>query len=300
VAGPAGEPSAPNDVDAPPDGAAASEAPAVSAETEARLPRPILSLPAGRRRRRRPPLSADAPGLAPPSARPGPRPGEAAPTGELRPGPRGYLRRRRRPFDAGKTAAAPTGRPAASEAGRRSYPRRKPEAAAAAVGATGSNARPSRDRRRDGPPAVAAPETPAARRGGGERFARQPGAGRGRGADRAGSGGARDRRRGRDAPPKRPEPRLYGRESVVDRGFDDVAEDGEEGAARRVHWTIIKRSVADQQSGKAMSAIYVLQRDGVDTEYPNLGAARAAANKTIVHPEKLTLSKAEHAAARKQ
>ena len=26
----------------------------------------------------------------------------------------------------------------------------------------------------------------------------------------------------------------------------------------------------------------------------------AAANKTIVHPEKLTLSKAEHAAARKQ
>jgi hypothetical protein len=42
----------------------------------------------------------------------------------------------------------------------------------------------------------------------------------------------------------------------------------------------------------------VLQRDGVDQEFPNLGAARVAANKTIVHPEKLTRSKAEHAAAR--
>ena len=67
---------------------------------------------------------------------------------------------------------------------------------------------------------------------------------------------------------------------------------------RRVHWTIIKRMVADQQSGKAVSAVYVFQREGVDTEFPNLGAARAAANKTIVHPEKLTLSKAEHAAAK--
>jgi hypothetical protein len=49
-----------------------------------------------------------------------------------------------------------------------------------------------------------------------------------------------------------------------------------------------------------MSAVYILRRDGIDTEFPNLGAARAAANKTIVHPEKLTMSKAEHAAARKQ
>jgi len=30
-----------------------------------------------------------------------------------------------------------------------------------------------------------------------------------------------------------------------------------------------------------------------------LGAARSAVNKTIVHPEKLTLSKAEHVAAKK-
>jgi hypothetical protein len=61
----------------------------------------------------------------------------------------------------------------------------------------------------------------------------------------------------------------------------------------------MKRTVADQGSGKLISATYVLQRDGVDTEYPGLATARAAANKTIIHPEKLTLSKAEHAAAKK-
>jgi hypothetical protein len=86
---------------------------------------------------------------------------------------------------------------------------------------------------------------------------------------------------------------------VVDRGFEDVPDEADEGAARRVHWTIIKRTVADQKSGKPMSAIYVMQRDGVEAEFPNLGAARAAVNKTIIHPEKLTLSKAEHAAAKK-
>ena len=80
---------------------------------------------------------------------------------------------------------------------------------------------------------------------------------------------------------------------MVDRGFEDVTEDSNEGGqgdTRRVHWTIIKRTVADQKSGKAMSASYVLQREGVEAEFPNLGAARAAVNKTIVHPEKLTLS----------
>jgi len=79
-----------------------------------------------------------------------------------------------------------------------------------------------------------------------------------------------------------------------------LAGDGEGDAGRRIHWAILKRSVADQNSGRVTSTNYVLQRDGVDTEYPSLGSARAAANKTIVHPEKLTLSKAEHAAARKQ
>ena len=109
----------------------------------------------------------------------------------------------------------------------------------------------------------------------------------------------RGQRTGRDASKKGPEQRLYALESVVDRGFEDIPEEAEEGATRRVPWTIIKRTVADQQSGKPISAVYVLQRDGIDTEFPSLGTARAAANKTIIHPEKLTLSKAEHAAAKK-
>jgi hypothetical protein len=85
---------------------------------------------------------------------------------------------------------------------------------------------------------------------------------------------------------------------MVDRGFEDVPDEAEESGSRRVHWTIVKRTVADQKSGKPMSMTYVLQREGSETEFPNLGTARAAANKTIVHPEKLTMSKAEHAAAK--
>ena len=115
---------------------------------------------------------------------------------------------------------------------------------------------------------------------------------------RDGRSGGRPQGRGREAPPRKPEQKLYALESVVDRGFEDVTEDSDEGGTRRVHWTIIKRTVADQKSGKAMSASYVLQREGVEAEFPNLGAARAAVNKTIVHPEKLTLSKAEHVAAK--
>jgi hypothetical protein len=89
------------------------------------------------------------------------------------------------------------------------------------------------------------------------------------------------------------ERKLYSFDSVVDRGFDDVEE---EAGTRRVHWTILKRTTADQISRKPVSAVYVLQRDGNDSEFPNLGAARSAVNKTIVHPEKLTRSKEEHAA----
>jgi hypothetical protein len=47
-----------------------------------------------------------------------------------------------------------------------------------------------------------------------------------------------------------------------------------------------------------MSAIYVVERDGAETEFPNLGAARAAVNKVIAHPERLTRPKAEYAAAK--
>jgi hypothetical protein len=144
------------------------------------------------------------------------------------------------------------------------------------------------------------------RRSGDERPPERGPAGHSRGAsDRPAHGkgrpGRNDRRQGRDrdAPSTRPQPRLYALESVVDRGFEDVIDAAEDNLTRRVHWTIIKRTVADQGSGKPISATYVLQRDGVDTEFPGLGAARAAANKTIVHPERLTLSKAEHAAAKK-
>jgi hypothetical protein len=118
--------------------------------------------------------------------------------------------------------------------------------------------------------------------------------------DRAGgAGGARDgQRRGREAGLRRVEQKLYALESMVDRGFEDVPDEAEEDSTRRVQWAIVKRTVADQNSGKAMSTSYVLQREGGETEFANLGAARAAANKTIVHPEKLTMSKAEHAAAK--
>ena len=62
-----------------------------------------------------------------------------------------------------------------------------------------------------------------------------------------------------------------------------------------MHWTIVKRTTADQISRKPVATVYVLQREGADTEFPTLGTARNAVNKTIVHPEKLTPSKAERA-----
>lgn len=135
---------------------------------------------------------------------------------------------------------------------------------------------------------------PARRRGESERGLRGNGRAGPRGDRRR---GPQDRSRGEGRGRARPEPerKLYALEAVVDRGFEDVEEEGE---IRRIPWTILKRTVADQKSGRQMSAVYVLQRDGADQEFPNLGAARGAAHKTIVHPEKLTLSKAEHAAAR--
>ncbi len=104
---------------------------------------------------------------------------------------------------------------------------------------------------------------------------------------------------GREPPRKKPEPKLYSVESVVDHGFEDVADAATEGGMRRVDWTILKRMVADQRSARPVSAVYVLRREGGETEFANLSAARAAVNKTIVHPEKLTRSKADYAAAKK-
>ena len=105
--------------------------------------------------------------------------------------------------------------------------------------------------------------------------------------------------KGRDGPREKPQPKLYSFESVVDRGFEDVADDANQGATRRVDWTIVKRTVADQRSAKTVSAVYVLKRDGAVTDFANLAAARAAVHKTIVHPEKLTRAKADYASTKK-
>jgi hypothetical protein len=112
--------------------------------------------------------------------------------------------------------------------------------------------------------------------------------------------GPKHRRQGRERGDvrRKPEPKLYRLESIVDRGFEDVADPATEGATRRVDWIIVKRTTADQRTARALSAVYVLRRDGNDTEFAHLSAARAAVHKTIAHPEKLTLSKADHAAAK--
>src|SRR5207248_3079097 len=73
--------------------------------------------------------------------------------------------------------------------------------------------------------------------------------------------------RGRGMPDRKIERKLYSFDSVVDRGFEDIEE---EAGTRRVHWTILKRTTADQVSRKPVSAVYVLQRDGNDSEFPSL------------------------------
>ena len=83
---------------------------------------------------------------------------------------------------------------------------------------------------------------------------------------------------------------------MVDHGFQEIAAESDSAETRRVDWTIVKRMVVDQRSTRTVSTVYVLRRDGVDTEFPYLGAARAAVNKKIVHPEKLTRPKSDYAA----
>jgi len=246
-----------------------------------------------RRRRRRPPFPPPALASAEPDAATDQEGAPAAPgdpaTRPLgtRP-PRSRNRRRRRPPSATPGAPGATEAAAAGEAGtaaptehrpeRRDRPRRtRPPSSDGERGEGASE----RDRRDSGPPG---------RRDG------RPGADRrdsqrDRGRGPPGRGGAPPGR-GRGAPDRKIVRKLYFVDAVVDRGFDDIEE---EAGTRRVHWTIVKRTTVDQVSRKALSAVYVLQRDGVDTEFPNLGAARSAVNKTIVHPEKLTRSKEEYA-----
>ncbi|HTV89053.1 MAG TPA: hypothetical protein VME41_08565, partial [Stellaceae bacterium] len=220
-------------------------------------------------------------------------------------------RRRQAPLSAGTPAANAAGAIDASTAQDGGLP-----AAARGGAAAPRSPRPRlRRRRRAGLPGAAPAEdgatapqarSPRPRRGpsGERRDDREGGSTERRGARPHGDGSARregrrdgppgrGRRDGREAPRRVERKLLYTTDTVVDRGFDDVEE---EAGARRVHWTIVKRTTADQVSRKAVSAVYVLQRDGADSEFPSLGAARDAVNKKIVHPEKLTRSKAEYAA----
>jgi hypothetical protein len=214
-----------------------------------------------RRRRRRPPQLGGAGENAAAGAEAG---AAASASGTADPNRRPPRRRNRRP-----RGERPGERPTGESAGVAAHESRPEQDRRSAGGGRDG------DRRRDAQ--------------GGRRDERRDG-GRGR---RDGRDGRDGRGRGRGDGAKKIERKLYSVDSVVDRGFEDVEE---EAGTRRVHWTIVKRTVADQISRKPMSASYVLQRDGVDSEFPNLGAARNAVNKTIVHPEKLTLSKAEHAA----
>jgi hypothetical protein len=301
-----------------PGGSSEGERPA-EAPADGEPARPILKL-RSRRRRRRPAMPGLTPGpaaneVSTGSSDDGTTPATARPM--LAPGQRSFSvpRRRRRqlplsaaPTEAGATGAEPSGDTAtpggAFIAPARRRRRRRPAAAAVtADGAQvpqgditrpgGGRERARRSDSRDGTEGAATTrrddrgERPGGRREGGQRDRRDD---RGNRGERRGPPG-----RGRAGPPRPIERKLYSTDAIVDRGFEDV---DEEDGTRRVHWNIVKRTTADQISRKALSAVYVLQREGADSEFPSLGAARAAVNKNIVHPEKLTRSKAEHAAER--
>jgi len=233
-----------------------------------------------------PPLEPEQSGQAVPST------GEAssAPAPTDKPRRRSRRRRRRKPPPPGDAdTARPSGegqenlaaKPGAGTAPRdENAPDRGPQM-------RGPSSRPPRDRRpREAGPRDAGPRGPGAQ---------------GKGRRERGPGGFKNQPHGRghEAPTKRPEPRLATIESTVDHGFEDLVDEANDGATRRVDWTIIKRTVANQRTTKPISAVYVLRRDGVDTEFANLSAARAAVNKKIVHPEKLTRAKADYGSTKK-
>jgi hypothetical protein len=308
------------------EGEASGEAGAEARPEAAAGERPILRLRSRRRRRRRPHAPGLLPGplVAPDSAAgspeaPGPlvapdgaaattssgatatTAGQPAPAGEPGARPARPRNRRRRRTPPGDAAAGHTGGFGPREAGAPSGPRTRPGERRPGAGRQGER-RPQGERS-DGARQGASREPRRDAGPGGDPRGDAGPSGDPRGDQREprrdpGRDGARNRPpgRGRDAPPRRTERQLYSVDSVVDRGFEDVEE---EAGTRRVHWTIVKRTTADQISRKPVSAVYVLQRDGADSEFPNLGTARSAVNKTIVHPEKLTRSKAEIAAEKK-
>ncbi len=268
--------------------------------------------PRRRRRRRRRPAKPPEGTAAPPPAHGEGNAAAAAPDGD------GQVRERltiKRPETAAPAEGTPANRTPRPPGRARRRPRGRPSGAETPPrdGHPGTDPPP-----REGRPAAGRPprerrpgpgRPPGEHRGSAEQpreerpretGARGPG-GQGKPGRGRGKPGPRNRPFGGDrGPPKRPERVMVTFEAVVDRGFEDVADEANEGATRRVTWTIVKRTVADQRTTRPVSAVYLLQRDGVDTEFANLGAARAAVNKTIVHPEKLTRAKAEYAAAKKK
>jgi hypothetical protein len=300
----------PNEDGVPLDAPAAADRPAEAPPPE-RGAEGVPQAPRRRRRRRRrkPPGTTAPPPVAGANDAAAPRRQEGeAPSRER------LTIKRSPPPPAAPPGAAPANRPPRSRGRRRRPPRFRPGEprpgtdAAAAAAQTGADPAPA-EARQDAPRPRQG-QRPGDRRGFKPRVSEDrsgEGGGRGpreRGKARPGRGkpGGRNRPFGGDrgGPPKRPERVLVSLESTVDRGFEDVPDEANEGGTRRVTWTIVKRTVADQKTTRPVSAVYVLQRDGVDTEFANLGAARAAVNKTIVHPEKLTRAKAEYAAAKKK
>ncbi len=196
---------------------------------------------------------------------------------------------------------------------RRRRDRRGPHVPGAAPGAPGQS-EPAAGAADQGPRQDRRPRAP--REGGDRGRGGQDRGGQDRGAQDRG-GRDRDRRdrgpregkkgfgkkpgfgRDRDGPRQREAPKLYSFESVVDRGFEEVPDPANEGATKRVDWRIVKRTVADQKSAKPVSAVYLLRRESGDQDFANLAAARAAVNKTIVHPEKLTRAKADYPTTKK-
>ena len=283
---------------AAPEAAAQSEAPQgeAGAATAAAspLPAPADDQPRKRRRRRRrrgkrPPDAAPegatpspAPEAALPAVAPEPNAAsgqQALPPGEPRPaGERRRKRRRRRRGTGGPPAAASAAGPQPVEAG-------------GAVAAPDAAPRPQAPRQR---------EERSERRGGDAPRDRDAGARRDGRQDK-GPRGARPHGhdKDRDRFSRKPAQSLYSVESVVDRGFEEVPDAANSATTRRVDWTIVKRVVADRISARPISAVYMLRREGTDTEFAHLSAARAAVNKTIVHPEKLTRPKADHPTGKK-
>jgi hypothetical protein len=199
-------------------------------------------------------------------------------------------RRRRRPAAEGSAAPAAAGAPGAAASGAALQPsaateRKEPRRGRAS-------------RRRDGPHRTSRERDDR----------REPSSGPRADADR-GPRDTRDKRaarrptdrprhRDRDDARNKPAPKLHRLEAIVDRGFEDLPDPATEGTTRRADWTILKRTIVDQRTTRTVSVVYVLCREGVETEFTQLSAARGAVNKIITHPEKLTPSKADHAAGK--